>query len=111
MSLSSLLVHDVTILRASSNTDRYHNAAKDWASPTTVTVKGWIARTSANEERGEREAEVSGWVLYLLPETTISGADRVGWNGLVFEVDGPPNHAWTPRGEHHIEVPLRIAEG
>lgn len=111
MSLSGLLVHDITILRPGTVEDRYHNAAKDWAGATSTNVKGWISRTSSGEVNGEREAEVSGWIVYLPVGTDIVGGDRVTWNGTTFEVDGPPNHAWRPQGEHHIEAQLRVVQG
>jgi head-tail adaptor len=111
VTLTSLLVHDVVILTAGSGTDRYGATVKDWATATSETVKGWVSQRSATEDHGNREAEVSDWVLYLHPGTDITAKNRVTWSGITFEVDGPPNPAWSPRGEHHLEVPLRVVAG
>ena len=112
MSFASLLVHDVTIVHPATVADRYGGTDKDWAAATTTTVKGWVSQRSATEDRTDgREAEVSGWVLFLHPDATIASGDRVTWEGLTLEVDGPANPAWTPRGRHHLEVPLRIVDG
>lgn len=111
MTFTSLLVHDVTLIAPGTGAGRYGDAVKDWTTATEVDTKGWVARTGQNEVNGDREAQVSEWVLFLHPEETITGAYRVRWSGLTFEVDGPPMPAWTPRGEHHIEVPLRVVTG
>lgn len=111
MSLSSLMVHDVTVVHAATITDRYGNLTKDWTNPTRTTVRGWVARRSETEVVDGREAEVSDWVVFLPTGTVITGGDRVEWNGNVFEVNGPPNEAWTPRGPHHIEAQLSAVTG
>lgn len=111
MSLATLLVHDVTVLTAATVTDRYGNAAKDWDTATEATVKGWVSQRSASEDRDHREAQVSDWVLFLHPDATVTGHNRIQWEGITFEVDGPANPAWSPRGLHHYEVPLRVVDG
>lgn len=111
MSLAGLLVHDVTIVTPGSTVGRYGDAVKDWATATETATKGWVARRSQDEVNGHREAQVSEWVLYVTADVALSGADRVVWGAYTFEVDGPPVRAWTPRGEHHVEVPLRYVSG
>jgi head-tail adaptor len=111
VTLTSLLVHDVTILTAGTTTNRYGDAEKDWSDPTEETVKGWVSQSTQSEDHEQREAQVSDWVLYLHPDVTISGANRVQWEGITFEVEGPTRPAWTPRGVHHLEVPLRVVTG
>ena len=111
MTLTSLLVHDVTILTPATTTNRYNDAEKDWDNATETTVKGWVSQRSQIEDREQREAQVSDWILYLHPDETITGLDRVVWSGITFEVDGPANPAWSPRGQHHLEVPLRVVDG
>lgn len=109
MTITGLLVHDVTISTPTTTEDRYGNDVK--TSWTSSTVKGWISQRSQIEDRERREAQVSEWVLFLLPDATISGAARVAWEGITFEVDGPANPAWSRRGAHHLEVPLRVVAG
>lgn len=112
MSLTSLLVHDVTIRRAGTSTDRYGATVKDWGTATDTEVKGWVARSSELEVNDQgREGQSSQWVLFLPAETDIVGGDRVIWRSTTYEVDGPPNPAWTPRGEHHVEARLKLVEG
>lgn len=113
MSLDSLLVHDVTIRRAAVTTDRYHNpTVKDWNNVTDTATKAWIHQQSHEELRNNgREAQLGGWVAFLPAEVDVDGGDRLIWDDLTFEVDGPPRRAWTPRGEHHVEAPLRHVEG
>jgi hypothetical protein len=112
VSLATLLTQDVTILTAQTVENRYGRTEKDWSlTPTSSVVKGWVSQTSRSEVTGEREAQVASWVLYLHPDATITGLDRVEWEGITFEVDGPPNPARTPGVLHHYEVPLRVIDG
>ena len=46
-----------------------------------------------------------------LREIPITAQNRVVIDGTVYEVDGEPNRAWTPRGEHHVEVKLKAISG
>lgn len=111
MTLQSLLVHDVTILTAAASTSRYGDSEPDWATAASAAVKGWISQRSTSEDTDHRTAEISDWILYLDTGTTITAANRVTWSGITFEVAGPVNPAWSPRGEHHLEVPLRVVDG
>lgn len=113
MTLSNLMVRSVTIVHPATVTDRYGNAVSDWNDTTETTTMGWIGRTSATEEHGTRTgAEVETWTLTLADlAVTVTGSDRVVVDGQAFEVDGPIWHAWTPRGEHHLEIDLRAVAG
>lgn len=111
MTLTSLLVHDVTILTPAATTGRYGDEEKDWANATNSTVKGWVSQRTQSEDHDQREAQVSDWILFLNPDETITGGARVQWEGITFEIEGPTNPAWSPRGVHHLEVPLRVVTG
>jgi hypothetical protein len=111
VTLTSLLVHDVTILTPATTTGRYGDTEKDWDNATETTVKGWVSQRTGTEDHDQREAQVSDWILFLHPDETISGAARVTWEGMTFKVEGPANPAWSPRGLHHYEVPLRVVTG
>lgn len=116
MSLRTLMVHPVTIVHAATTTDRYGNTTKDWTTATRTTTNGWVSRATQLEDHTDgREAEVSTWKAYLPAGTAVDGGDRLEWNPtgslITFEVDGPPLPAFTPRGLHHIEAQLRVAEG
>lgn len=114
MSLATLLVHDVTILRAGSTTDRYGDAVKDWATATSTASKAWVAQQSRTENVEGREALISEWVAFLPAGTDVAGRDRLVWGDLTFEVVGRPNTAPSPRlggASHHVEVTLTVVEG
>lgn len=113
VSLTSLMVHDVTLVRAGSTESRYGDSVKDWASSTSTTSKGWVSQRAREEVLDGREAQTTEWVLFLPAGTDVTGLDRVEWEGLTFEVDGPANDAWSPRmnAVHHIEINLRRVTG
>lgn len=122
MSLATLMVDDVTILHASTTTDRYGNSTLEWSSATSTTSKAWVAQRSATDlsDAGTggslgRTGELSDWIIYLPAGTPITSDDRVEWAGVtptaVFEVVGLPNPAKTPRGPHHLEVGARLIAG
>ena len=109
--IDRLFTQDVTLVRAGATTDRYGGTVKDWATATSTAAKGWVAQRTASEVLDGREAQVSGWVLFVGPDQDVIGLDRVEWAGQTFEVDGPVLPAYTPRGLHHIEVPLKQVAG
>lgn len=113
MSLTKLMVHDITLVRAGTTTSRYGDTTKDWASTTETVVKGWVSQRDRSENLDGREAQDTGWVLYLPAGTDVTGLDRVEWEGDTFEVDGPKLPAWSPRSKavHHLEISLRRVEG
>lgn len=108
-----MMVHDVTLVRAASATSRYGDEVKDWANATRVDTIGWVAQRDRDEDVDSREAQVRSYVVYLPPGTDVTGLDRVEWDDLTFEVEGPPNRAWSPkmRGEHHLELDIRLVTG
>jgi len=108
--LSNLLVRDVTILRPGTITDRTDTVA-DWSTATSTHTNGWLAQRSAAEVLDNRTAGVTGWTLVLPGGTDVRRTDRVTIDAVTYEVDGDPNPAWTPRGEHHVEVSLRRVDG
>jgi hypothetical protein len=111
VSLASLLVHTVTILRAGTTTDRYGNTEPDWDAATSETAKAWLSQQSRTEDVDGRDALIQVWVAFLPPDVSVSGHDRLVWSGITFDVDGPLLPAWTPRGLHHYEATLRVVEG
>ena len=107
-----MLSRDVSIITAGETTDRYGNTAKVWATATTVVVRGWLGSPIASESTDEgREAQQADYRLFVGPETTITGLNRVSVSSQTFEVIGPPTAIYTPRGASHIEASLRIVEG
>jgi head-tail adaptor len=112
VSLARLLARTVTIKRAGSTTDRYGASVKNWNTATTTATTGWLSQASSVEVNDlGREGQESLWTLVLPVDTDILGGDRVTIEGTTYEVDGPPNRAWTPRGEHHVEARLKLVQG
>ena len=117
MSLDTLLVHTVTIIRSGWTTDRYGDSIQSWATATETTTKGWLSQDTHTENLDGRDALISSWVLYVPASADINGRDRVRWEDVdptvTFEVTGPPLPAWSPRlrGIHHHEVHLSVVEG
>ena len=111
MSLTGLLARPATILRAVTAEDRYGNTVLDWSDPASTPVRGWLAQSSGTEDRDRRDAAVSTWVFVMPAGTDVTALDRVHIDPVTYELAGPPNEAWTPRGPHHIEATLRLVEG
>ena len=111
MSLAGLLVRTVTRLRAPVTVDSHGNEVRNWSTATSVTMNGWLAQRIRDENNDNRDARISDWHLTVPTGSDITALDRVVIDGQTFELDGPPNTAWTPRGPHHIECSLRVVEG
>jgi hypothetical protein len=111
MSINNLLVRDVTIVTAETITDRYGNKVRVWTNASRNYTRGWLGRNSETEDGSNREGFVTTWTLRLPPGTAITAGDLVEVDGVTYHVEGPPNKAWTPRGEHHVRAELRLVEG
>lgn len=112
MSIDALMTHDVTIVRAGTDTDRYGDTVADWSAATRRSSKAWISQTSASEILDSRNAELSTWRAYFPRTADVRAGDRIEWGSITFEVDGPPNPAHRPgTGVHHYEAPLKVVEG
>lgn len=111
MSFDRLLVQSVTVLTASSTTDRYGNTVVDWTNAASRTVNGWVAQTGSVEELLGRDATTTVAVVFLPAGDPITAKDRVVLDGVTYEVDGVPNPANSRRGVHHLQVRLKNVEG
>lgn len=118
MAIEDFFTTPVTIVTPSLVEDNHHDLVPNWANPASATVSaGWLVQTSATEETGERNTEVTGWQLFLPADAPITAGDRVITDpetyekaATTFEVDGTPNVVSTPTGPHHTEVALRFVE-
>lgn len=121
--------HRVTLVEPGEGDPDHGVATDDWGDAATRVedVPGWMQqrRTSETHEPG-RDPVVSGWTLFMPlthlvhageddpPEVTvieITKRHRVEWDGHTFAVDGDPRRPATPRGPHHLEVPLVLVTG
>lgn len=112
-----LLPHRVEVETPGRKTDRYGNEVDDWSASTRAPVQGWMQQNTGTEDTEQRNAQIGEWLLLCNPWTTdgdpltVHGADRVHWNGAVFEVIGPPGPAYEPAALHHYEIRLKTVEG
>lgn len=107
MSLKSLLVDDLSLLRrAAGAPDRLGNPTEGYAAP--IAIKGRLEQTTSQEIAVGQDVVVSNWRAYLFPDVEVGPLDRIeDTSGRIFEVVGQPDLLKTPRGPHHIEVNLR----
>lgn len=114
-----LLPHTVDVMHPGTRTDGYGNDVDDWSEDavTRAKVRAWMQQNTAAEDLDQRSAQIGEWLMICNPvgvdgdPLTLYGADRLAWNGLDFEVIGPPGPAYDPNELHHFEVRLRAVEG
>jgi hypothetical protein len=107
VSLATLLTEPLSVLAASDGTvDEYGDTSTTFSAGTSYL--GRLEQRSAQEVTDGRDTMVSDWVLYLQPDATVAGRDRVvDMYGRTFEVVGPPIMQRSPRAAHHLQVNLR----
>lgn len=78
-----------------------------------VTTVCELQQRNRTEPGDSGEVSVSDWVLFLLPDETITTADRIEVDGEVFEVVGEPWVARNPisQADSHIEATVRRTAG
>lgn len=112
-----LLPHLVEVEHPGRKTDRYGNDVDDWSASTRAEVAAWMQQNTAGEDTDQRDAQVGEWLMICNPvdtsadPLTVHGSARVHWQGLLFEVIGPPGPAYTPAEFHHYEIRLKSVEG
>jgi hypothetical protein len=115
LTLRSLLTEDVAVLAPSRTQNAYNDEELGYPDPESVTpVKARLEQTAGQEVTSGRDTQISDWLLFLLPDVTITGDCRVMRlrDGVTFEVVGPPNLITHPRsGPHHIEARLVTYRG
>lgn len=112
-----LLPHLVDVEQPGKTTDRYGNEVDDWATSTHAAVNAWMQQNTGTENTDGRNAQIGEWLMVCNPfdvdgdPLTVHGEARVHWNGLDFEVIGPPGPAYEPTELHHYEIRLKAVEG
>lgn len=85
----------------------------DYGNPTDQTTTSTALCELQQQQRAEdtvdadRQSET--WTLFIEPDATIDGGDRIEIAGVSYEVDGPPWRARNPRTQEltHIEALVR----
>lgn len=112
-----MLPHLVDVEHPGTTTDRYGNEVTSWSTSTHTAVDAWLQQNTGAEDTDQRDAQIGEWLMICNPAgtdgqpLTVHGADRVHWQGLAFEVIGPPGPAYTPAELHHYEIRLKTVEG
>lgn len=112
MHVGRLLKIPVTVTRVAST-----GAEDDFGDPTeettTATYRGWAWQTSRTDETASTDLQVQEWRLALHRSAAgnIDGGDRVTYEGVEFEVFGPPWIARNPRTQRveYVEATIRKA--
>jgi hypothetical protein len=74
---------------------------------TTATYPCRLQRRDTSEETAGIPTLRAGWLLFLPAEAVIDGRATVSVDGVIYEVDGPPEQVWAASAVHHIEAQLR----
>jgi hypothetical protein len=114
-----VLPHLVDVEHPGIRTDRYDNPVANWSpgATTHADVEAWLQQNTGGEDTDQRDAQIGEWLMICNPvdrtgqPLTVHGQDRVHWQGLTFEVIGPPGPAYTPVELHHYEIRLKSVEG
>jgi hypothetical protein len=103
----------VTLVHPAPTTDRYGNPdVYDYGAAATRTdIAALIDQQSASESTPDGRTKIAGMWRLITNHDGIDAADRIEWEGAVYELDGPPWPAWHFSGYHHTEARLRRMEG
>lgn len=103
----------VTVLRAPlGDADRYAAQRRGWAAATSAVLTGVsVQPMAASETTVDREYTATRMNLYAPPGADLLATDRVVWQGVTYEVDGPPATWFDLNGvaDHVAAVIKRLA--
>ncbi|MFG3338719.1 hypothetical protein [Glycomyces sp. NPDC048151] len=107
----------ITVLRPGSRIER-GTPVPDWANATEHEVTGCRLQPASSERvlftsTGQaRDAAVSTLRLFAPASADLDVRDRVRYQGVVYDLAGPPRRWPSPTGAlAHLEAELRRAEG
>ena len=109
---AALLPHTAVLIQPAAGSDGYGDTSPDYGpGATRATIPARLTQTAARENNDNRDAQIGEWRI-ITNHLTITGADRIEWNGNTFEVVGPPALPadWTGH-PHHAEAVLRVVTG
>lgn len=111
MTVITRLAQTVTVRTIIDDTADRYGVPTDQISATTQAEMA-IMQTDAVEITIGEQTVVSDWAAYC-DDTALAVTHRdqiVDAAGSVYEVVGRPYRPRTPRGEHHLEIRLRMVE-
>lgn len=110
---AALLIHTVAWIVPASTTDGHGNVVRNYTVPpaASTSIAGRMQQDQGDEPLSEgREPLERRWTLFT-NQSGIGGYDRIVFDGMTFEVDGPPAPAYGGTAFHHAEVKLRQVAG
>lgn len=112
---ASLLPHTVTLLRPTVSTDSYGNTVYDYATATRIDASAWVQQDARSRPTEDGGNPMQGRWLIITNREDVRRRDRIEWAGpgglVVFDMDGQPEPAYTPRGFHHTEIVCVVIDG
>lgn len=107
--------HTITRLRAPLVADEYGTPAsmRDWDNAVETSIAGCFVQPLSSDERTDgREASIERMQLFAPVGTSLEAADRVRFDGALYEIVGP-GRVWTSvlGGTDHVEATLRRVVG
>jgi hypothetical protein len=107
------------VLRAPITTDRYGAETRDWAAATETVLTGITMQPLGSrtvratvEDTEDREWTSEKYILAAPSTADLLATDRVLWQGITLEMDGPSQLWPGPDGQlHHYEAALRRLAG
>lgn len=99
----------VVILRGASRDDWGNRTGSDTETP----VTGCSVQPGAGTESTDQgDLLITNLTVFCPPGTDVTAADRMRWQGTVYEVDGSPD-AWHDQGGggSHVQVQLKLVQG
>lgn len=109
---SHLLPHLVTLVRPVEAADAYGNDTLSYGAGATRTdIAAWLQQDKRSEPRGEGRDPLEQLWLLITNHADVRGRDRIEFESIVYEVEGPPETSYTPAGVHHTEATLKVVSG
>lgn len=110
MSLAKLLNQQLTLISTGSTVDEYGDSILTGG--TSTSIVGYLEQSMTDEAQVDRDTITQEWECYLPADTSVTGYDRIGFNGQTFQIIGAPWSVHNPRtgAVSHIKLKLKVAE-
>ncbi len=109
---AGMLPQTVTRIRPATSTDTYGNTTYDYgAGASTASMTAWLQQDDRAEPLSDGRDPLEQIWLMITNDADVLGRDRITFGTITFEVQGPPEPAYTPAGYHHTESTLRVVSG
>lgn len=110
---ASLLIHTAAWIQPSVSTDTYGNQTRNYevGPATSTTITGRMQQDTGAEPLADGRDPLERRWTFFTNQAGISGYDRIIFDGITFEVEGPPAPTYGAADFHHAEVALRVVSG